>query len=467
MDVNELNFLFANITKQIKLCECAETFKKNAKDSADIKKNDTSKRDECNVCKTKIPAPEKDLILRMKSVFHKALQEIDIDLNSIPTDNLADDTDFNENSYYQVKCDLKYMKRNNKGETPLHSASGKKNLQSVITLLQNNANPNTQDNAAWTPLHEAVFKDDLAIASELLKAGAIVSVPGLEFTTPLHVSVSRRNMEMTRLLLKYGADLRSRDINGNTPEQFAETEEMKSLLKEYSNSDKSLESNKQFRKKIAPRQMAVFLTKASLLSTEERNTLENKLNLKFSNDLKEATHVVVEHLFNNVCEPNFQALEAILMGCAIVNVRWLRACLRKHRVVDFSIYEINGTTEFPCHNGPRLARNNYLEMNPPLFKDYNIYLKKMSNEGNIKTLVLLSGAKLLNREPNPEHSSTNNCMFHCEPGHAMECTSTLILYESGNREPALKYNMKHIKSLPVQWFLDCIQTFSIRDPDIN
>lgn len=107
------------------------------------------------------------------------------------------------------------------------------------------------------------------------------------------------------------------------------------------------------------------------------------------------------------------------------------------------------------------------EQNPPLFKNYNIYLKKISDEANIKTLVTLSGAKLLVREPNPEHSQTNNFMFHCKPGHLMECTSTLILYEAGNREPTLKYNMKHIKSVPVQWFLDCIQTFSIRDLDIN
>lgn len=88
----------------------------------------------------------------------------------------------------------------------------------------------------------------------------------------------------------------------------------------------------------------------------------------------------------------------------------------------------------------------------------------MNDIQNIKELVISSGAKLLNREPNPEHSPTNNFLFHCKPGHALECTLTLILYETGNQEPELKYNMKHIKSLPVQWFLDCIQTFTIREP---
>lgn len=49
----------------------------------------------------------------------------------------------------------------------------------------------------------------------------------------------------------------------------------------------------------------------------------------------------------------------------------------------------------------------------------------------------------------------------------MENTSTIILYETGFREPKLKYNMKHIKSLSIDWFLDCIQTFTIQEPELN
>ena len=85
----------------------------------------------------------------------------------------------------------------------------------------------------------------------------------------------------------------------------------------------------------------------------------------------------------------------------------------------------------------------------------------------VKDLVLASGAKLLNREPNPEHAPANYFLYHCPPGHSMENTSTIILYETGPREPKLKYNMKHIKSLDVTWFLHCIQTFTIREPELN
>lgn len=104
----------------------------------------------------------------------------------------------------------------------------------------------------------------------------------------------------------------------------------------------------------------------------------------------------------------------------------------------------------------------YLQ-NPPLFTGCHIFLMKLSRLDDIKKLVIASGAKLLNREPNPEHAPTNYCVYHCPPGHSLENTSTLILYDK-ERQPNLKYNMKHIKTLPVDWFLDCILTFTIKEP---
>ena len=53
-----------------------ETFKKNIKHNGNSKKNDSSESDQCSVCKTRVLAPEKDIVLRMKSVFHKTLLDI-------------------------------------------------------------------------------------------------------------------------------------------------------------------------------------------------------------------------------------------------------------------------------------------------------------------------------------------------------------------------------------------------------
>ncbi len=46
----------------------------------------------------------------------------------------------------------KIDKRNPKGETQLHVACGRGNVQKVKELLLQGANPNTQDNASSTPL---------------------------------------------------------------------------------------------------------------------------------------------------------------------------------------------------------------------------------------------------------------------------------------------------------------------------
>lgn len=52
-------------------------------------------------------------------------------------------------------------KRNHKGETPLHVACIKRNVERVQALLNANATPNTKDHAGWTPLvkilHEIFF----------------------------------------------------------------------------------------------------------------------------------------------------------------------------------------------------------------------------------------------------------------------------------------------------------------------
>ena len=60
-------------------------------------------------------------------------------------------------------------KKNKNGETPLHVACRKGQLETVVKLLDDGANPNTQDHAGWTPLHEVVTAARLDIATKLLQ----------------------------------------------------------------------------------------------------------------------------------------------------------------------------------------------------------------------------------------------------------------------------------------------------------
>ena len=70
-----------------------------------------------------------------------------------------------------------------------------------------------------------------------------------------------------------------------------------------------------------------------------------------------------------------------------------------------------------------------------------------------------------------------NCLFfshseedltvahHADPASSVANLSHVILYQPGDRmEPEMKYNMKHIKTLPVSWIVNCINSGAIVEP---
>lgn len=83
---------------------------------------------------------------------------------------------------------------------------------------------------------------------------------------------------------------------------------------------------------------------------------------------------------------------------------------------------------------------------------------------NLQELITLSGAQFLKREPDPDGSCLEDTvMVHIRnPKSPLFYTTHIVLYSDDTNQP-LKYNMKHVKSLPVSWFLKCLQTFSIHD----
>ncbi|XP_076326636.1 uncharacterized protein LOC143233810 isoform X2 [Tachypleus tridentatus] len=122
------------------------------------------------------------------------------------------------------------MKRNAKGETPLHIATIKGNVNRVKELLTEGVNPNVKDNAGWTPLHEACNHGHKQIVELLLDYGAFINVPGLDNDTPLHDSVNNMRLEIVELLVSRGADIHARNLYGYTPLDAAKTQEMKDFL---------------------------------------------------------------------------------------------------------------------------------------------------------------------------------------------------------------------------------------------
>ncbi|XP_048363421.1 ankyrin repeat domain-containing protein 12 isoform X2 [Sphaerodactylus townsendi] len=125
----------------------------------------------------------------------------------------------------------KVNKRNERGETPLHTAAIRGDIKQVKELIGLGANVNVKDFAGWTPLHEACNVGHYEVAKFLIAAGADVNTQGLDDDTPLHDSASSGHRKIVKLLLRHGGNPFQANKQGERPVDLAETEELEQLLK--------------------------------------------------------------------------------------------------------------------------------------------------------------------------------------------------------------------------------------------
>ncbi|XP_044766796.1 ankyrin repeat domain-containing protein 12 [Coccinella septempunctata] len=111
--------------------------------------------------------------------------------------------------------------RNERGETSLHLAAIKGDIEQVNKLLSNRADPNVTDFAGWTPLHEACNYGWYEIAIKLVQAGANVNAKGLDNDTPLHDAVINGHLNIMKLLIEHGADINYKNTKGKSPLDMA------------------------------------------------------------------------------------------------------------------------------------------------------------------------------------------------------------------------------------------------------
>ncbi|XP_053390482.1 tonsoku-like protein, partial [Mercenaria mercenaria] len=109
---------------------------------------------------------------------------------------------------------VKEQKRNDFGETPLHRACIKGELQKVKQLIAEGHPVNVQDNSGWIPLHEAANNNWYDITEYLLQHGADINHrggPKCQGMTPLIDAASVGWLDIVELLLKYGANALAKD----------------------------------------------------------------------------------------------------------------------------------------------------------------------------------------------------------------------------------------------------------------
>ncbi|KAF5303927.1 hypothetical protein FQA39_LY01712 [Lamprigera yunnana] len=133
--------------------------------------------------------------------------------------DVSDESD-SENRTLRKRAKKFRVTRNYKGETQLHKACIKGNLELVKHLLNQGHPVNVRDNCGWLPLHEACIYGRVETVMLLIENGAAVNDRGgmlCQGITPLHDAASNGHLEVIQLLLDNGASSVSKNDNGEIP----------------------------------------------------------------------------------------------------------------------------------------------------------------------------------------------------------------------------------------------------------
>nr|XP_028560462.1 LOW QUALITY PROTEIN: BRCA1-associated RING domain protein 1 [Podarcis muralis] len=351
-------------------------------------------------------------------------------------------------------------KRNHKGETLLHIASVEGDLSAVKHLLKSGADPNVKDYAGWTPLHEACNHGHKEVVELLLQHGALLNAAGYQNDLPLHDAVKNGHTSIVELLLLHGASRNVVNIFGHKPVDYAETENMKSLLMLPAKNDSS--TTTQCPEQLSlnqPREGPVVLLGSGLnpvqqaLLSKLAKVLKARICMAFNSTV---THVVIPE--NSTCS-TMKCMLAVLTGCWILTFQWVDACLKTGAREQEEKYEIDG--------GPRQGRLNKEQLLPKLFDGCYFYFLGMFKEHNkddLKELVKAGGGQILLRKPKSDSDVTqtiNTVAYHAEiASDQSSCTQYIIYDVSSNYKPE-KIRQGKVWEAPSKWLIDCVVSFQL------
>ncbi|XP_060637338.2 BRCA1-associated RING domain protein 1 [Anolis sagrei] len=351
------------------------------------------------------------------------------------------------------------LKRNHKGETLLHVASIEGNLSAVVHLLKNGADPNVKDYAGWTPLHEACNHGHKDIVALLLQHGALLNATGYQNDLPLHDAVKNGHLSIVKLLLSHGASRDAVNIFGRRPVDYAETEEMKSILMLSAKNESSVIQSGEQTNRNHPREGPVVLLGSGLDPSKQQLLSKLALVLKGSVCMEfnsTVTHVVIpEHLVRST----MKCMLAILNGCWILTFKWVEVCLQTGAREEEEKYEIDG--------GPRQSRLNKEQLLPKLFDGCYFYFLgvfKEHNKDDLKELVKAGGGQILLRKPKSDNDVTqtiNTVAYHAEITSDQSFCTQYIIYDGSSNYTPEKIRQGKVWEVPSKWLIECVMSFQL------
>ncbi|XP_048069905.1 BRCA1-associated RING domain protein 1 isoform X3 [Ursus arctos] len=355
---------------------------------------------------------------------------------------------------------LMAVKRNHRGETLLHIASIKGDIPSVEYLLQNGSDPNVKDHAGWTPLHEACNHGHVKVVELLLQHKALVNTTGYQNDSPLHDAAKNGHLDIVKLLLSYGASRNAVNIFGLRPVDYADDENMKSLLLLPEKNESSSTRHCSVQMSTGQRRDGPLVLIGSGLSSEQQKMLSElaailkaKKCAEFDNTV---THVIVP---GDTVQSTLKCMLGILNGCWILKFEWVKACLQRKACEQEEKYEIP--------EGPQRSRLNKEQLLPKLFDGCYFYFGgtfKHHPKDNLIKLVAAAGGQVLSRKPKPDSDVTqtiNTVAYHARPDSDQRFCTQYIIYEDLSNHRSERVRQGKVWMAPSSWFIDCVMSFEL------
>eukprot|EP00058_Branchiostoma_floridae_P023328 XP_002608818.1 hypothetical protein BRAFLDRAFT_89685 [Branchiostoma floridae] len=332
------------------------------------------------------------------------------------------------------------MKRNVRGETPLHLAAIK---------------------------HEACNHGHTRVAEVLLDHRALINTTAFENDSPLHDAVANGRVEVARLLVSRGASLDVRNKLGHLPADLAVSEAMKEAL-----NTKPLHTQPQVVMTTSS-QVGQVVALATGLDTKQREALEQCMLVLDGKVVKtfsdQVTHLVAACDDTRRCPRTIKYLRGVLTGKWIVSFKWVSACLEEQQHVPEGPYEVLGTAAKPDSTGASRGRLNKEQQLPGLFDGCHFFLHGKFQpptppRKELIELIRAGGGGVLAREPKPDSDclqASTTVAYHARKDSDLAHCSHFILYDEKSAKIPPRIRTAKLCTVPVTWLMDCVTDFSL------
>ncbi|KAL3993630.1 Ankyrin repeats (3 copies) family protein [Acanthocheilonema viteae] len=355
-------------------------------------------------------------------------------------------------------------------EYNLVNAAIRGSKKKLLEALKNGEDANESDNLGLTALYHAAAHNYTEICKILIENGALINAHGGELCeTALHAAVRWQAIDAIEYLLSKGANRQARNLKDETPMDFIKNEEIRAVFGRISHSVQIEYSSRKLKK------YSVFLSTTLPNVTLECGKLLFTHLSKYAVNLETASHLVVQAVENRTAEITIEILEAMLHGQYILTSEWLNACLQANDIVDEEMYEIitiNRNNQLLATNSCSVARRNYAEMKPGLFRGCHFYFCKHKylpyRESEIKKLVQLAGGVILGREPKAEEYVESGLRpYHVRRNEndVNELSGLFAVYMPGQSMPQRVVKQKFINLITPIWIMECIAQFTLLRPE--